>query len=69
MASLFIYTDFLELLQELPSNMIYDITSNLSFNVERFLKIASKRCTGVVCSYHPANITNNLSYTDNFIQK
>lgn len=65
----FIYTDFLELLQELPSNMIYDITSNLSFNVERFLKIASKRCTGVVCSYHPANITNNLSYTDNFIQK
>ncbi len=64
----FTYKNFLPLLENLPKNMYFDITSNLSFDVQQFLKVA-KNCVGVVCSFHPSNANNSKDYIANFTNK
>jgi len=66
----FMYPGFLDLLSKLPSNMYYDITTNLSLlDTNKFLEIAKDRCIGVICSFHPSNPTNSKKYMEEFYQK
>jgi len=66
----FMYPKFLDLLSKLPSNMYYDITTNLSLlDPDRFLEVAKDRCIGVICSFHPSNPNNNEKYIEKFYQK
>lgn len=63
--------DFMEMLEKLPDNIHYDITSNLSFDVDRFLAInkVRKKCSGIVCSFHPTSFEDPSSYIDKFFKK
>ena len=67
----FVVKDFIPMLSELPDNMKYDITSNLSFNCDEFLSHAKikKNCVGVICSFHPSNPTNRRDYVEDFFSK
>ena len=68
----FLVKDFIKLLTELPDNIRYDITSNLSLiNVEEFLSFEKirKRCLGIACSFHPSNASNSKDYIHAFFEK
>jgi organic radical activating enzyme len=68
----FLYGDFIRLLTELPDNISYEITSNLSLlNVEEFLSYEKlrKHCLGIACSFHPSNPSNSTDYMDVFFDK
>jgi organic radical activating enzyme len=68
----FLFKDFIKLLTELPDNITYDITSNLSLlNAEEFLSHEKirKHCSGISCSFHPSNASNSKNYTDTFFEK
>lgn len=67
----FLLKGFIPLLNSLPENIRYEITSNLSFNVDDFLSFENirKRCLGVVCSFHPSNLERNGNYIECFFDK
>src|SRR3989338_8103989 len=49
----FLMKGFISMLNSLPRNIKYEITSNLSFNIDEFLSLKNIRenCLGVVCSF------------------
>lgn len=67
----FFIKGFMKLLDQLPGNIRYDITSNLSFNVEKFLAIKNvkKNCSGIVCSFHPTSFEDPSDYIQDFFRK
>jgi len=62
---------FIEMLNDFPDNIKYDITSNLSFNCDEFLSYDKilRNCSGVVCSFHPSNPSNSDNYINEFFKK
>ena len=68
----FLFTNFIKLLTELPDNMRYDITSNLSLiDVNEFLSHEKIRncCSGIACSFHPSSAVDSETYINTFFEK
>jgi len=67
----FLTKGFMPMLNSLPGNIKYEITSNLSFDIDMFLSFENikKHCLGVVCSFHPSASSGQGNYMAGFFAK
>ncbi len=67
----FLQEGFISMFNALPLNVKYEITSNLSFDIAKFLSSPDIRrnCLGVVCSFHPAASSGQGNYMEDFFTK